>query len=201
MRKITSILIIFSFCLALQSCREDIAEIPGQLTDNQYKVYSDALLQLKLLSEGKDMLVIREMTTVGRQEFDERHRSYLKKNFGEKINDHLINQFGAVNAKPVTLQDKFSDSLNIVLISKAEEDKIFDPIDESWKRWKRFYLKYPKSTGIVELSSLAFDVSKTKALLYYGIMGNYRAGAGYYVLLKRVNDKWVVEKKVKCWIS
>jgi len=198
-RKTASILIILSFCLALPSCREDIAEVPDQIMADEYKVYSDALSQLARLPEGKDMLVIREMTTVGRQEFDERHRSYLKKNFGEKINDHLINQFGAVNAKPVTLQDKFSDSLNIVLISKAEEDKIFDPIEEGWKR---FYLKYPQSTGIIELSRVAFDANRRKALVYYGALFDYgKGGIGYYVLLERISDGWIVEKKVKCWIA
>lgn len=199
MRKTASILIIFSFCLALPSCREDIAEVPDQIMADEYKVYSDALSQLAPLPEGKDILVIREATTVGSSEFDERNKLYLKKNFGEKINDDLIKEFGVVNARPRTLQNKFSNSLNIVLISKGEEDKIFDPIDEGWKR---FYLKYPQSTGIIELSRVAFDASRRKALVYYGALFDYgKGGIGYYVLLKRISDGWIVEKKVKCWIA
>lgn len=201
MRTTTCMLIIFSFCLALQSCREYIAEVSDQIIDDEYKVYSDALSQLVQLPEGKDILVIREKTTLGNSEFDERHKSYLKKNFGEKISDDLIKEFGAVNTKPRTLQNKFSNSLNIVLISKAETDKIFTPIDEGWKR---FYLKYPKSTGIIELSRVAFDASKTKALLYYGTIFDYgKGGIGYYVLLRRkmIDGLWIIEKQVMCWIA
>jgi len=198
-RKTVFILIILSFCLALQSCREPIAEVPNQIVDDEYKVYSDALSQLVRLPEGKDTLVIREMTTLRRAEFDERRKLYLRKHFGEKISDDLIEQFGAVNAKPRTLQNKFINSLSIVLISKAEEDKIFHPIDEGWKR---FYLKYPKSTGTIELSRVAFDARKTKALLYYGTSFDYgKGGIGYYLLLKRINDRWTIEKKIKCWIA
>jgi len=198
-RKTVFILIILSFCLALQSCREPIAEVPNQIVDDEYKVYSDALSQLVRLPEGKDTLVIREMTTLRPAEFDERRKSYLKKHFGEKISDDLIEQFGAVNAKPRTLQNKFINSLSIVLISKAEEDKIFHPIDEGWKR---FYLKYPKSTGTIELSRAAFDARKTKALLYYGTSFDYgKGGIGYYLLLKRINDRWTIEKKIRCWIA
>ncbi len=199
MKKIACILILVSCCFTLKLFAQEFGNLPDQITDDEYKVYSDALSQLRLLPEGKNVLVIREITTISREEFNERDKSYLKKKFGEKISDDLIKEFGAVNAKPRTLQNKFSNSLNTVVISKSEEDKIFNPIDEGWER---FYLKYPKSTGIIELSRVAFDLRKTKALLYYGSSSDFgKGGIGYYVLLKKENDRWIIEKKVMCWIA
>lgn len=172
-------------------------EVP--FINDEYKVYSDTISQLVKLPTGKDVLVIRQKTTLHMDtKFDEKDKMYLKKNFGELISDDLIREFAIVNSKRVTLQDIFSRDLNVVLISKEEEGKIFDPIDGGWER---FYSKYPKSFGITELSRVAFNADKTKALLYYGsVFDSGKGGIGYYILLKKQEDEWVIQKEVMCWI-
>lgn len=169
-------------------------------TNDEYKVYSDALSQLAKMPTGKDVLVIRQKTTLCMDtKFDEKDKMYLKKNFGEMINDDLIREFATVNSKRVILQNMFSNNLNVILISKEEKDRIFNPADGGWKR---FYSKYPKSFGIIELSRVAFNANKTKALLYYGSsFASGKGGIGYYILLKKQNDEWIIQKKVMRWIA
>lgn len=169
--------------------------------DHEYKVYSDTLLQL---GEGKlrikkDVLVIRKETRLSGDVKSAEAYNFLKKDFGELIDDDLIHEFAAINSKNIELQNKFSKDLNVILISKESEDKIFKPIDGGWKR---FYSEYPGSSGIIELSRVAFNADKTKALLYYGSnFDSGKGGIGYYILLKKQENEWVIQRKVMCWIA
>ena len=169
--------------------------------DYEYNVYSDTLLQLgKEKSDiQKYVLVIRKETTLGPGVKSTEAYNFLKKNFGELVDDDLIRGFAAINSKSVELENKFVNTLNVVLISRESEDKIFNSIDGGWKR---FYSEYPNSSGIIELSKVAFNADKTKALLYYGSsFDSGKGGVGYYILLKKQEDEWVIQREVMCWVA
>jgi len=38
-------------------------------------------------------------------------------------------------------------------------------------------------------------------LVYVGTLSHWLAGAGYIVLLKKVNGAWIVDQQVMTWIS
>jgi len=179
--------------LGMLKIEETVKQV--SLIDYEYKVYSDTLLQLP----EKDVLVIRKKTRLGRNMKSVEAYDSLKKSFGELINDDLIHEFVAINSKSAELQNKFGKNLNIILMSKESEDKIFKPIDGCWKR---FYSEYPNASGIIELSRIAFNADKTKALLYYGSsFDSGKGGIGYYILLKKHENEWVIQRKVMCWIA
>ena len=166
----------------------------------EYQVYLNVLSELKWLSKKKNVLVIRHKTTCNRfLNYDAKAKSRVKKRFGLVLDDFLFEEFGRINAEPIMLGKQFGDSLSVVLLSEQEHDSIFDPIDSGWER---FYAKYPRSGGIIELSRVAFDSAKTKALLYCGtIFDHGKGGIGYYILLKKRDGKWIIEKKVMAWIA
>ena len=148
-------------------------------TDCEYKVYSDALVQSEkgILTTEKNVLVIRKETILRGIEEPAKRYDFLKKNFGELIDDSLIHEFMAINSKSSELQDKFDKVLNVVLISKESVDKIFNPVEEGWKK---FYSEYPNSSVIIELSKVAFNADKTKALLYCeSSFDSGKGGVGY----------------------
>ena len=153
-----------------------------------------------MVLEREECTVILQKTTCRDfLSYDAKVKSHIKKSFGSALDDSLFEEFLRINAKPVILEEQFEDSLSIVLLSKEEEDKIFNPGDSGWKR---FYAKYPKSSGFIELSRVAFASSKTKALLYCGTSGDRgKGGIGYYILLKKQDTKWMIEKKVMAWIA
>jgi hypothetical protein len=147
----------------------------------------------------KNVLVIQKETTLGPGAKPPEAYSFLKKHFGELFDDDLIHEFAAINSKSVELENKFDKVLNVILLSKEAKDKIFNPLDGGWIK---FYSEYPDSSGIIEFSKVAFNADKTKALLYYGCgFDSGKGGAGYYILLKKQENEWVIQEMIMCWIA
>lgn len=174
------------------------------VTNEEYNAYSDLLLQLYEGSIDKGLMVIRDLTRLNRDvsasgKYLKSLKSYFKKEFGDAINDELIESFIGANAESQILEDKFEDSLKIVILSKKKEAEIFEPGENGWER---FYLEYPKPSYIIELSRVAFNKDGTKAILYHGSYGDSgKGGIGYYILLEKVDSKWVIVKKIMAWIA
>lgn len=174
---------------------------PKQITDDEYKVYSDLLLQLQETSAKGQLWVIKDFTILGKTGhagYDfEKFKSHLKKDFGNDVSDDLLGHFISVNAEPQMLESKFESSLNIAFISKEKEEELFKPVGNGWTR---FYAAYPKAKNKLELSRVAFNNDKTKALVCYGMAFDYKGGVGYHVLLTKTGNKWVITKKVMAWV-
>jgi hypothetical protein len=85
-----------------------------------------------------------------------------------------------------------------VLLSQAEMNSFFGPNRDGWQS---FYNQYPDAPGITTVSRVGFNTSLDQALVYIGTMSHYLAGAGYFVLLKKVNGAWIVDQQVMTWIS
>jgi hypothetical protein len=85
-----------------------------------------------------------------------------------------------------------------VLLSQAEMRQIFS---QNRDGWQLFYEKYPVAPGITTLSRVGFNTTLDQALVYVGTLSHWLAGAGYYVLLKKVNGVWIVDQQVMSWIS
>ncbi len=85
-----------------------------------------------------------------------------------------------------------------VLLTQDEMNQIFSLNQDGWQI---FYERYPQAPGITTLSQVGFNNSFDQALVYVGTMSHWLAGAGYYVLLSKVNGAWVVDQKAMSWIS
>ena len=85
-----------------------------------------------------------------------------------------------------------------VLLSQAEMGLIFS---QNRDGWQLFYEQYPDAPGITTLSRVGFNGTLDQALVYVGTLSHWLAGAGYYVLLKKVNGAWIVDQQVMTWIS
>ncbi len=185
----------------MKNAKYDSQEEKSPDVDEDYKVYSAAIVQLNRNAKDKDTFVIRQMTKSGKrddQDKGERRKAFLKKEFGGQLSDELIENFIEVNLTEQMLQDKFDKNLHVIFISEAEEEAIFRPADG--QGWQRFYSKYPRAIGIIEISRVAFNKEKTKALLYYGNSFDYKGGIGYYILLKKQGNEWVIQNRIMCWI-
>jgi hypothetical protein len=85
-----------------------------------------------------------------------------------------------------------------VLLSQGEMSQIFS---QNRDGWQLFYEQYPDAPGITTLSRVGFNNTHDQALVYVGTISHWLAGAGYYVLLKKVNGSWMVDQQVMTWIS
>ena len=84
------------------------------------------------------------------------------------------------------------------LLSQDQRNQIFG---QNQSGWEVFYNNYPNSPGITTLSRAGFNAAFDQALVYVGTQSNWLAGAGYYILMKKVNAVWTIDQRVMTWIS
>ena len=63
---------------------------------------------------------------------------------------------------------------------------------------------YHKSLGVkplVKVSRPGLNYDKTKALIYYSSSIDGLGGAGFYLILEKLNGKWIVKETMWAWIS
>lgn len=85
-----------------------------------------------------------------------------------------------------------------VLLTRDQMTRLFNQNQDGWQL---FYEQYPGALGITTISQVGFNASFDQALVYVGTMSHWLAGAGYFVLLNKVNGAWVVDQQVMSWIS
>jgi hypothetical protein len=165
---------------------------------DEFLVYK-AVLQSFIRKETK-RLVIRKQTTTVAENFSSR--------FGENLIEPLptlsketIDDFGSRNQKPVTLTDRFNLKLKINFVGE-EINKLFENNAVGGKDgWKIFNKKYPNANGIISISRVGFNKSKTQALISVSHSCGSLCGEGSYKLLKKKNNNWEIEKSFTTWVS
>jgi hypothetical protein len=81
------------------------------------------------------------------------------------------------------------------------QDQMNQLFNQNQDGWQLFYEQYPGAPGITTISQVGFNLTFDQALVYVGTMSHWLAGAGYFVLLEKVNGTWVVDQRVMSWIS
>jgi len=102
------------------------------------------------------------------------------------------------NDSAYTLQPTMQLGASYVLLTEDQRSQIFGQNQDGWQV---FYEQYPDAPGIIELSQVGFNSTFDQALVYVGDQVHWLAGAGYFVLLNKVNGTWSVDQQVMTWIS
>ena len=106
--------------------------------------------------------------------------------------------FRARNDAAYPLRPDMVIGAGYVLLSQNNKTQLFNQNQDGWQL---FYEKYPDTPGITSLSRVGFNYTLDQALVYAGTQSQWLAGAGYYLLLKKVNGTWIVDQQVMTWIS
>ena len=106
--------------------------------------------------------------------------------------------FRARNDAAYPLRPDMEIGASYVLLTQNDKTQLFNQNQDGWQL---FYEKYPDAPGITALSRVGFNQALDQALVYAGTQSQWLAGAGYYLLLKKVNGVWIVDQQVMTWIS
>ena len=106
--------------------------------------------------------------------------------------------FRARNNAAYPLRPDMDIGAGYVLLTQNDKTQLFNQNQDGWQL---FYEKYPDAPGITALSRVGFNHALDQALVYAGTQSQWLAGAGYYLLLKKVNGTWIVDQQVMTWIS
>ena len=194
------LLVCLFSAMLLGSIRAD-----NQIEAEDFRVYEAALADFIPPHRGKLLLVFSDRTdTPGKI-------LCLSANSADFIGmcelngfavDHaLAAEFFEKNQKQYPLPKAFHLMLpaTIKTVSAKRLDTIFT--DAAGRGWQRFYRAYPKSTGIIYLSRVAYSSDGQSALVYVGRQSAGLSGGGVIYLLKRQEKDWRKVSEFDTWIS
>jgi len=166
---------------------------PTSTSGEEYAVLS-ALIQTMFIGNPPPKLIVIDALTAPT---GTRYTDDALDRLASDVGTELIANFRAANAKPLALEQQFTITADYMFISKEELKEIFKDNDG----WKIFYGKYPGSFGILSLSRPGFNAAMDTALVYVGQQSDWLAGAGHFVLMKKIDNTWTLQGKQMIWIS
>jgi hypothetical protein len=179
--------------------------------DDDYAVYSQVIGH-EYVREGVKRIVIREDTVMRDQPRPRTGNAQYGKEFYDAVANETHLDYDQKNKSPKVLdQKRFFSKVYVAIISEAEYDRIFSvgsakkagngKLVKGTVEWEEFNQLYPKSQGIMSLSQIGFNPSKTQALVYVGNVCGGRCGIGDFFLLRKESGKWRVQTQLNIWIS
>lgn len=153
--------------------------LPILESDEKYAVYSAILEKLDV---GKTFIVSQHTSKY----FLNSNPAYIP-SYG--LGADVINDYLSKNREIYRLEDKFTTTSKVLLLSKEEEDILF-PKGEAG--WGKFYRKYPEAKGLIYFSNVGFNFGKNQALVQAMYQcGNCRGNNDYFTLNK-FEGKWLI---------
>jgi hypothetical protein len=163
------------------------------------------LVQKEFASNDEIKLIVLRADTTGCPMYEDesvRQRFEYSRSFHEMLAESMpeaatqtLDNYLAVNksSKPLQVANL---GIDYVLVKDS------DFPDDGYDRfWTRFYKRYPNSSGILFFSDVGFNDRHDQAFLYAGKTCGGLCGAGEYVLLRKVNGKWEIQKEQALWVS
>jgi hypothetical protein len=162
-------------------------------SEDEYLVYSTLIEEMV---GDAELIVIRDSTGLDFvDDISEAVEQIRKSTLG--AGEGVLGDFRVKAAYPLQLENRFSFTGTIVLMSQEEFDSIF--MDGGV--WDEFYERYPKSSnGIMTFSRVGFNSQLDEALVYVGIQAHFKDGAGYYVFLEKLRDGWTIGETTMAWV-
>jgi hypothetical protein len=182
------------------------AHSQAAIESEEYAVYS-ALIKGMYIEDAVKLLVIyRDISGCVPSTNDEKVESMRRsmeehaiKNLPELMQDTLDN-YRVKGKECHTLRKQFNIPVKYLLVTDKDIEPLF-PKGEVDRVWRRFYNKYPKSSGIISLSNIGLNGEMTQALVYTGRSCGGLCGAGYYVMLTKEDGFWSIKSKINTWVS
>ncbi len=185
--------------LGLTACGGTAQAVPTptdpQMDAEEQSVYA-ALIKSMFPAE---LLVIKDTTSTdpgGVENTDQTLQHVLANMHG--VGSQTVQTYKNRNAAAMPVRADMDLGFPYVLLSQDAMNQLFNLNQDGWQA---FYEKYPQARGILTFSRVGFDTAMDQALVYVGNQGNWLAGSGVYVLLKKVNGIWTIDQKVMSWIS
>lgn len=208
MHKLCS-LVCFIFVVGLGFSRAQNTPMP-ELTDDDYAIYS-IILKEHFFPPNVEHLIIGDHTMMafppimaGMAGFSD---SPEVKRLRRAVAKDTEADYDAKNKVPVALENKFSLSTPVVLLSAADRDKIFDAKGEGDKKtadpkgMENLGRIYSKPQGFMSLSRIGFNKVRSQALVYAGNICGSLCGEGRVFLLVKDGNSWRIKYAATTWVS
>ena len=194
-RKLLPFLLIIILAACSASPTPEPTPGPGEIAVEEQAVYAAALAEL--YGAPSYVLLSTTATDPGGSGNTADTLAFVLDNL-PSVDPLTAENFSARNAAETALEDGMQLGAPYVLLTRQEMSDLFS---ENQNGWDTFYAQHPNAPGITSLSRAGFNPAMTEALVYVGTQSHWLAGAGYFLLLEKVDGVWILRNQVMTWIS
>jgi asparagine synthetase A len=108
---------------------------------------------------------------------------------------YTMNDFFKKNQSSVKITKFYLDKIKIIYVSQKEWVKIME--QGGWAQYHSIYGYIPA----INVSRPGINEKMNKAFIYYDAKSDKLGGAGFFIILENVNNKWIIKEKVIAWMS
>jgi hypothetical protein len=177
---------------SLFGCRHS----PAEVTDAEYRVLS-AYAAGKLAGEERAGLIV-----IFNETAEARTDVWITRlgNDPEFKTAHsqIYLAFLVANLHRGSFHRSFTLPVPYQILTTSEMQSIFRTPGDIWGR---YYEKYPHATGLLKMSRVGFNPDGNQAAFYISNSCGGLCGAGYFVIMEKVDSKWKVVQEVQVWVS
>ena len=166
-----------------------IDSAPFTVSDEDCSVYSAILAK----RSQDEVIVINDYTSQG---LLADATNINKRESG--LTQHTINDYQKKKEKSQKLANNFKMTNRVIFLNEKEEKEIFREGQDGWAKFNKIY---PKANGIINFSRVGFNRDKTQALVYRGFGCGWLCGQGDFIVLRKVDGKWIIEQEIGLWVS
>ena len=192
-------LLLLALCLCAAACSARPTLIPTPSVDRigqeEQAVY--AFLLAKMYQHRGYVIMAETATSATGVDNTAQTLDYVLQNMHD-VAPETLDSFRSRNANAQTLRPNMQLGGPYTLLSQSARNRIFS---QNQSGWDIFYNHYPQAPGLTTFSRVGFNFPLNQALVYMGTQSNWLAGAGYYILLKKVNGTWSIDQQVMIWVS
>jgi len=171
---------------------------PKTLSHRSENTY-DSLTEMNktLKKETIKMLLIKDSTHLQLDSLSQYvYNSHYERDTSDNI---LIKKIFEVNNKKFKINNLKITSVKTQLISDNEIIAFFD--SNAYYGYVKLYEKYPTAYGIVGISRPAINDSMDKAIISISLSRGPDSARGDLLLLRKIDDKWIVYEIIYLWRS
>jgi hypothetical protein len=191
------LLMLFIFISACSAARPTVVPTPAPNQADQEEQAVYAFLLAKMYQHTEYVIMANTATSATGVDNTAQTLDYVLQNM-HAVAPVTLDSFRARNATAQILRADMQLGNPYTLLSQTARNQIFS---QNQSGWDIFYGRYPQAPGITTFSKVGFDANLDQALVYLGTQSNWLAGAGYYLLLKKVNGTWQIDQQVMIWVS
>ncbi|MBN1186938.1 MAG: hypothetical protein JXB49_31970 [Bacteroidales bacterium] len=161
--------------------------------DGSVKNENEQKKNLKNKKENSIIIISESFTNMIDTRVDSLEK--LQRNGLAGLDLYTMNDFIKKNLSSVMIPEFHLDQIKIIYMSQKEYEEIME--QGGWNQYHKTYGFIPTIT----LSRPGINVSMNKAFIYYSAISDKLGGAGFYLVLEKVNNKWIIKEKIIAWMS
>jgi hypothetical protein len=169
------------------------------LEEEKYAVLSAVINAMYIESDTSLLVIANDGPCTAEQQAPVQQRAEELENFAfaglPGLKSETIMNFHEGTRGCHRLQREFDIPVTYLLVDRSESNRLFD------SGWSQFHKKYPGSSGVLNFSEVAFDFEQRQALVGVSHNCGGECGAGGFVLLRKVDGIWRLDKQIRTWVS